>query len=679
MGFTLDIDTGGTFTDGFVVSGEDARIVKVPTTPHDLTICFLETINAAANAFDVTVEDFLFNADIIRFSNTIGTNTIIQRDGSKIGLLVSTGLAELAPTRDKTEKNPLVDADMVIELMEHTDQSGNVTQPPDQVQVLKAVQTLIDQGARGIVVSFANSHLNASNEKKVREIIKAEYPRDYLGSVSVFLSCDISAREGSTERLNSAVLNAYIHAKLARLLYKAGEDLRQKGYSKTLFIGHNNASVARVAKTRAINTYNSGPAAGLLGAREIGALYGFNNLISTDMGGTSFDIGSVKDGLASYSLEPDVEGFPCNLPMMAIKAIGTGGGSIAHLEEGKLKVGPQSAGALPGPACFNLGGTKATVTDANLVLGILDASFFLGGSMTLDIDKAREVIKRDIAEPLSLSIEQAAAKILEMVNRSMGEAVAIVAENFDVQNKPVIIAYGGAGGLHACGIASHSKTAKVIMTPFSSVSSAYSSSLMDAGHLYYCRVGFDFTMDLDKQALRNIIEQKWQEAVRDMRGEGFSEDKLTAELQLFVRVNSGHHDQLVKANIDFYEDKNNLSLTLSRAIQALEDCGEATDSGIRLETIALMVSAEVPHFKTPVLPERKIELSEAIKSHRPLYINSRAEFVNTPIYDREKLCRDMVIHGPALIESEMTSIWVIEGWKMNLDKFNNIVLEEVRR
>ncbi|HEC00973.1 MAG TPA: hydantoinase/oxoprolinase family protein [Sphingomonadales bacterium] len=677
MGYTLDIDTGGTFTDGFVVCDGEARIVKVPTTPHDLTICFMETIAAAADVFNVSVEDFLYDADIIRFSNTIGTNTIIQRDGSKIGLLVSKGMGSLSPTEDDTGKPPLIDPAMVIELDEVTDLSGTAIEQPDSVQTLKAVQILIDRGARGIVVSFANSHLNTANEKTVRKIIKAEYPRDYLGSVSVFLSSDISAREGLAERLNSAVLNAYIHAKLARLLYKAGEDLRQKGYRKTLFIGHNNASVARVAKTRAINTYNSGPAAGLLGAREIGALYGYDNLISTDMGGTSYDIGYVRGGQASYALEPDVEGFACNLPMMAIQALGTGGGSIAHIEDGSLKVGPQSAGALPGPACFNLGGAKPTVTDANLVLGVLDPDFFLGGSMKLDRDKARDVILRNVAEPLGLSIEEAAAQILETVNRGMGQAVANIAENFSAGEKPVVIAYGGAGGLHACGIAAEAQTSKVIMTPFSSVSSAYSSSLMDAGHLYYSRVSMEFSEDLDRNFLKNIIDQKWQEAVRDMRGEGFAEDKLTGELQLFVRSGKGKRDVLIMAPLNFYDDAVQLSDVLGRAALALTEAGEAVEAGIWLETIALMVTAEVPHYEMQELPENTANVAEAIKAHRPLYVSHTSDFIKTPIYDREKLGRDSVVEGPALVESDMTTILVMDGWKMTVDKFNNAVLEEV--
>lgn len=677
MGYTLDIDTGGTFTDGFVVKDGEARIVKVPTTPHDLTICFLETITAAADVFEVSVEDFLFDTDIIRFSNTIGTNTIIQRDGSKIGLLVSKGMGVIAPTQDGEGKSPLIEADMVIELGEATDSSGIIRDEPNVSEVLKAVQTLVDRGARGIVVSFGNSHLNAANEHAVRKMIKAEYPRDYLGSVSVFLSSDISARGGLVERLNSAVLNAYIHAKLARLLYKAGEDLRQKGYRRTLFIGHNNASVARVAKTRAINTYNSGPAAGLLGAREIGALYGIENLISTDMGGTSYDIGYVRGGQASYALEPDVEGFPCNLPMMAIQALGTGGGSIAHIEEGQLKVGPQSAGALPGPACFNLGGGKATVTDANLVLGVLDPDFFLGGSMKLDVEKARQVIQRDVAQPLGLTVEEAAAQILQTVNRGMGQAVAAVARNFSEGEELAVVAYGGAGGLHACGIAAEAKTPKVIMTPFSSVSSAYSSSLMDAGHLYYSRVGMPLSETMDCDKLDSLIEAKWKEAVRDMRGEGFDEDKLSGELQLFVRKPSGDNDVLITAPLGFYRQTDQLNEILAQAKAALIEAGEDVTEGLYLETIAVMAQAQVPHYQMQTLDKASAPADAAIKGHRPLYVASRSDFIKAPIYDREKLGRGSVVSGPALVESDKTTILVLEGWKMTVDQFNNAILEEV--
>ena len=387
MGYTIDIDTGGTFTDGFFVSGDRVEPVKVPTSPHDLTTCFLECIRAGADRFETTVEDLLYETDIIRFSNTIGTNTIIQRDGSRLGLLVSTGHENHAPTVSEDGKPPLVDSEMVMGLEEETAATGEVLKAPDAKAVMAKAQELIDRGARCLVVALTNSDANSENERLVRRTIKKEYPRDFLGSVPVFLSSDISGRPGERERINAAALNAYIHGKLVNMLYKAGEDLRRRMYHKNLFIVHNNHAVARVAKTRAINTYNSGPAAGLMGARVTGSAYGSDCIISADMGGTSFDLGYVQQDQVSYTLRPDVEGFRVNVPMVEIKAVGAGGGSIATVQEGVLQVGPQSAGALPGPVCFDLGGNEPTVTDADLLLGIFDPDYFLGGAMRLNLDK----------------------------------------------------------------------------------------------------------------------------------------------------------------------------------------------------------------------------------------------------------------------------------------------------
>jgi N-methylhydantoinase A len=206
-------------------------------------------------------------------------------------------------------------------------------------------------------------------------------------------------RSGEEERINAAVLNAYIHGKLVSMLYKAGEELRRRMYGKNLFIVHNNHAVARVAKTRAINTYNSGPAAGLMGARVTGLAYGADAVISADMGGTSFDLGYVQKGQVSYTLKPDVEGFRVNVPMVEIKAVGAGGGSIASVTDGTLRVGPRSAGALPGPVCFDLGGTEPTVTDADLILGIFDPEYFLGGAMKLNLEKARSAMAEKVAAP----------------------------------------------------------------------------------------------------------------------------------------------------------------------------------------------------------------------------------------------------------------------------------------
>lgn len=649
MAVTVDIDTGGTFTDGFIMRDGEVRTVKVPTTPHDLTVCFLECIEAGARALGCDISDFLYQTDIIRFSNTIGTNTIIQRNGAKIGLIVTRGREVLAPATDAEGKAPLVAPDMVIGLDEAVDETGAVVRSPDARAILEAAQTLIDRGARGLVIAFDRSDINPANERHVRAIIKSEYPRDYLGSVSTFLASDISARPGTGERINAAVLNAYIHGKLARLLYKAGEELRQRGYRGTLFIGHNNGAVARVAKTRAINTYNSGPTGGLYGAREVGRLYGLDTLISTDMGGTSFDIGHVANGQPSYALRPEVEGFACNLPMMAIEALGAGGGSIAAVRDGVLHVGPQSAGALPGPACFGLGGASATVTDANLVLGILDPDYFLGGGMKLDTGKARAAIESAVAGPLGLTVEQAAHAIRAKVEQAMGDAVGAVAERLGRPAGLPIVAYGGAGAIHAADIARIAGGDRVIITPFSAVSSAFGSSLMDVGHIYYRRVD-------DGAALAPMVAQMRAEAERDMRGEGFDPMASAAVLQLFWTGGEGSEEIITTVPVGADAEV------------------EATGPG-RLSSLAYFATAPIPHFAWSELPPATAGVETALRGRRDVWLGDGARSV--PVYDRDRMQRDHMVPGPAIVEAPQTTILVPDGWRLAVDRFNNAILERM--
>lgn len=671
MGVTVDIDTGGTFTDGFIVRGSEVRTVKVPTTPHDLTVCFLECIEAGARAFDCEPSEFLYETEIIRFSNTIGTNTIIQRNGAKIGLLVTKGLESLAPTVAEKDKAPLVDPDMVIGIDECVDDQGHLVRSPDSQEILHAAQTLIDRGARGLVIAFAHSDLNPENERRIRAVIKSEYPRDYLGSVSTFLASDISARPGTQERINAAVLNAYIHSKLARLLYKAGEELRQRGYRGTLFIGHNNGAVARVAKTRAINTYNSGPTGGLYGAREVGRLYGIDTLISTDMGGTSFDIGYVLNGQPSYSLKPEVEGFACNLPMMAIDALGAGGGSIAEVREGKLFVGPQSAGALPGPACFGLGGTKATVTDANLVLGILDADYFLGGGMKLDAAKARAAIEQAVAQPLGISIEDAALAIKQTVEQSMGDAVGAVAEKLGRPEKLPVIAYGGAGAIHAADIARIAGIDRVIITPFSAVSSAFGSSLMDVGHIYTRRVDRLVESAADLKALAPVVEDMRGEAIRDMRGEGFDASESEATLQLFWTRSDGS-EIVTNAPAAILANEDAASAALMAARDGIGEAGPA-----RLSSVSYFSTVAVPHYQWSELPQPSASVDQALRGDRKALLDAQAGMQPVPVYDRAKLMRGHSVKGPAIVESAQTTILVPATWTLAVDQFNNTVLERM--
>ena len=678
MGYTIDIDTGGTFTDGFLVHGDQVKTVKVPTTPHDLTVCFIECIKSGACAFGVAVEDLLYETDILRFSNTIGTNTIIQRDGSKVGLLVTKGREHLAPTAAHDGKSPLVLPDMVLGIEEAVTAEGNVLKSPDEAQALAVAQELIDRGARCLVVALTNSEANPANERLLRQVVKQEYPRDYLGSVPVFLSSDISLRSGEAERINAAVLNAYIHGKLVRLLYKAGEELRQRLYRNNLFIVHNNGAVARVAKTRAINTYNSGPVAGLLGARLIGTLYGIHDLISADMGGTSFDIGYVRQGQVAFTVSPDVEGFAVNVPMLAINALGAGGGSIASVKDGELRVGPQSAGALPGPVCFDLGGTEPTVTDADLILGILDPEYFLGGTIKINRAKAAKAMEEKIATPLGISAEEAALRVKQTIDAAMGQGIKKLREKLWGNETPLLVVYGGAGPMHCCDFARIGGLGKIVITPFSGVFSAFSSSTMDVGHIYYRGAITALGEGSDGAALSLAVAAMKREAVRDMRGEGFAADGLVFGLELFFQsADGGQEVKVVVTDLSFLEDPLGIKRVFDQARGLLAAAGKQASGNLILATISLTVQAAVPHYHIAEIPCALESADNARKGSRPVYLGSSTGKVEVPVYERCRLTRGHALEGPAIVESETTTLLVSSGWRLKIDQLNNALLEEV--
>ncbi|MBI5585355.1 MAG: hydantoinase/oxoprolinase family protein [Deltaproteobacteria bacterium] len=678
MGFTIDIDTGGTFTDGFFVQDQQIKTVKVPTTPHDLTLCFLNCLGAGAERFGVAVEDLLYQTDIIRFSNTIGTNTIIQRDGSKVGLLVTSGKEALAPTAPEMGRKPLVEPDMVLGVEEGISPAGTVLQSPDEKKVMAAAQTLIDRGARCLVVALANAEINPLNEQAVRQTIKKEYSSDYLGAVPVFLSADITGRSGLGERINTAVLNAYIHAKLVRLLYKANEELRQRLYHRNLFIVHNNGTVARVAKTRAINTYNSGPVAGLLGARLVGQRYGARDLISIDMGGTSFDLGYVRRDQPSYTLRAEIEGFPVNLPMLAIRAIGAGGGSIASVQGDRLQVGPQSAGALPGPVCFDLGGGEPTVTDADLVLGILDPQYFLGGTFPLQLEKARKALQEKVADPLGLTPEKAAWAIKDQIDRAMGLEVRRLREEVwpSGAEAPLLVVYGGAGPAHCVSVARIAGMKKIIITPFSAVFSAFSSSGMDVGHLYSRRLDQPLDSRTDWARLTELVASLKKEAQRDMRGEGFPWDRVQVRLELFLREETTGREIKLEAEENFYQDQSQTARLMQQAAQAFGLSGNG-GQGLSLATVALVAQAAVEHPELAPEAPAAAPVEQARKGSRVVILDESGAGREIPVYDRALLGSGQGFAGPAVIESEQTTLLVPGGWKISFDQYNNALLEEV--
>ena len=410
---TVGIDTGGTFTDVFINS-DDSRGARSACRPRTRsTVCFADAIRASAEALELPLEQFLRQAEVIRFSSTIGTNTVLTHTGPRLGLIVTAGAQEnLYGAADGDAIHEFIPVDGVAEIDEETRPNGEVGQEPDPEQLATVVRDLLERGARLLVVSLRNASANPANERAVQRIIDDSYPRHYLGALPVLLSTQVGATFDDARRTASAVVNGYMHQKLATSLYRAEDDLRRGGFRHPLLIVNTDGGATRVAKTRALSTYQSGPTGGVYASALLCRELGIENAITADVGGTSTDVGLIAGGEPVLRESVEVGGVSVLQASVELLSFAIGGGSIARAREGRLELGPESAGATPGPACFGLGGREPTPTDAWLVLGYLDPDYYLGGQKRLDVDLARRALAT-LAEPLGLSVEQAALAVCD--------------------------------------------------------------------------------------------------------------------------------------------------------------------------------------------------------------------------------------------------------------------------
>ncbi|MBB4660627.1 hydantoinase/oxoprolinase family protein [Conexibacter arvalis] len=605
MATTIDIDTGGTFTDGFVVRDGVPHTVKVLTTPHDFAVCFREVIAAAADAVDLSVPELLRETRCVRYATTVGTNALIQRRGPRLGAVLDTGAGAGDPAR--WGAGVLVDAAMVAPAPD-----GEVARDGDAAeQIVGAARRLLAEGARSLVVSLDGERSQAV-EARVRELFEEAFPRHCLDTVPLLLGSELTDDPDPARRAATALFNAYVHPDVADYLYRAEDFLRDNGYDRPLLIVHNSGGVSRVARTVAARTFNSGPMAGLLGARALARALDLGDLVTLDMGGTSIDVAFVgperlpmrEHGLVDETVE-------ISLPLPEILGLGAGGGSIAWLDDGELRVGPRSAGAKPGPACFGLGGTEPTLTDADVVLGVLRPERFMGGGMAIDVDAAARAVAT-IAEPLGIGVEQAASRIRATVHRDVAERLAAELRARDLEPGAVTaLAFGGNGATHGAEIADLAGLERMVVVPFSPVFSAFGASTADVAHRHEARA--------DGGAGAEELRSR---ALRDMRGEGYAPDEVRVEV----------------AEVE----RDGVAWTVVEATAALG--GGVPDRG-------LPTAAHEP----PPAATREVRWSEA-------------EAVATAVLDRERAAAEGVVAGPALVDAPMTTCVVPAGWQMETDE-----------
>jgi len=710
MGFRINIDIGGTFTDFFATQeGDRGCITKVPTTHYDLSVGFKKGIQDLARLHGCDYSSFLTRTDEVRYCTTLGTNSLIERTGPKLGLITTAGFEDtiyLGRARSwadglHTQENkdlariqkpaPLVPRDMVVGVRERIDSSGNVVAPLSRREVLEKLQALVDRGAMGFVICLLWSFVNPQHEQMIKEIIEQEYPEDYLGSMSITLSSEVSAKCGEYTRFVTAIVNAYIHGLMAEELNKLVNELRDGGYKRPLILVHNTGGMKKVSRTKAVFTHNAGPVAGLHGALCTGRRYGNENIIFTDMGGTSYDIGVITGGrLRTYDFIPVIDRWRTNIPAIEIKSIGAGGGSIARLNrlmDNALEVGPRSAGSMPGPACYDQGGTEPTVTDADMVLGYLNPENYLGGKMLLDPDLSAQAIEDIIAAPLNIDILEAASRIRRIVDAYMGQEVfkEVVLKGHDPRTM-VLFACGGAGATHACTIAPYLGVGRIIVPSTSPVFGAYGASTVNVQQVWersrtikiYQWATQSYTDDT--ASFNSVVNELKDLAVRDLRLEGFREDQICFRLELDMRYGMQYNlTKIISPCLNVATPGDYKDICDSFAAQyAAVYSPEATfpQGGINVECFYLTAFVEMPERVVEPLPlQGTAPLSGACSKSRKAYWSSLGGLADAPVFIFEELNPGNAVTGPAIVEAQDTTFVVDPGWRFSLDQYRNGVLE----
>lgn len=708
MSYAIDADVGGTFMD-FFISGNGRHVTsKVPTTTYELGVSFLRGIEDCAAKLDKSPEELLADTETIRYSTTIGTNAMLQRKGPNLGLITTTGYEDVifigrgrqwadgmpaADIKDMTriEKPfPLIPRKMVVGIRERIDCFGNIIAPLVKDEVLEKIRYLVDNGARGFVICLLWSFLNPTHEREIKRIIEEEYPETYLGNMPIILSSEISPKEGEYTRTMTALVDGYMHSELVEELSSLGESLRERGYIKPMLLVHNTGGSKKVSRTKAVNTHNASPVAGLSGALYMSKLYDLPNVIYTDVGGTSFDIGLIARGtLPFYDLFPVIDRWQTQLRTIETTSIGAGGGSIAWLNPllaNRLEVGPMSAGAMPGPACYDLGGEEATVTDADLVLSYIDPNYYLGGKMKLNNTKALKAIK-EIADKIDTSEVETAAMIKRVADAKMGQEIfkRVALGGYDPKEF-TLFACGGAGPTHCCGFAPPAGLTRILTAPFSPVFGAFGGSTLDVKHLYdksrHIKV-FDFTTQKyfsDFEVFNSVVKELQDSAIKDMILEGFSEEQVIFTLELEMRYGTQYNYTRVESPIALINNEDDVR-KLCDTFTGIYGKNYGPESafpqgGIDIETFMLTALVPVAHFFIKEYDlEGTVPDKEALRAEREAYWEELGGYQKTNIYSLGGLKAGNTIDGPAIIEAENTTYVIAPAWKYTMDRYLNGIIE----
>ena len=683
----LGFDIGGTFTD-FVLQEMNAGAVfvgKELTTPRDPS----EGVVRGLAALLATARVRLADVDQIVHGTTLGANLVIERRGARTFLVTTRGFRDVLEIQRQFRYNlndffldkhpPLIPRDQIVEVTERVQADGRVHVPLDEAEARAALVACRDAGAEAVAVAFLHSYANPAHEAAIRELAG-----EILPGLPVVLSSDVSPQYREYERTNTTVVNAYITPRFAQYLHALRARLAALGFARRLYVMQNNGGIATAETAAAfpVRSLDSGPAAGAILAAHIGRLTGHEDLIAFDMGGTTAKAALIERSVPASTDQLEVDmigmrkgsGLPVQVPSVDLVEIGAGGGSRAHIERGLLRVGPDSAGADPGPACYGLGGLEPTVTDANLVLGYLDAGFFLGGARRLDVAAATAAIETHVAKPLGVSVVEAAWGIHQLVTLNMEGAIRVVSigRGKDPRNL-ACVTFGGAGPIHGARLARSLGVARVIVPFAAGVASAM--GLLTA----------DPRFDLARTFVAALGAAPWEEInalYAAMEADGAAQITATGLAGQWrtrrlaeVRYAGQGHELSVEIPAGRLGPESLAAIERAHAAVYASRYGYAEAPGTPLEATnwKLEISCGVPAMA--MSGAAPVAGGSVAKKPRPVYFPECGGFVDCRVHDRYRLAPGVAVKGPAVIEERETTVILLPGDEAVVDRHRNLVVE----
>jgi len=699
MEYKIGIDVGGTFTD-FLLTSKDgsSEIYKVLSTPDDPSIGLMEGLAEMAKARNISLNEFIKDVETIVHGTTVTTNAVLTRRGAKTGLLTTKGLRDALEMRRGireeqynnryTNVEPLVPRHLRFPVEERLDYKGDIVAPLKKKDVLDAAKLFKKEGIEAIAICFMNSFANDNHESMAEKIIKEKFCSDLVessdgldkSSTYITVSSSFFPSIRFYDRISTTVLNSYVGPILKSYIKSLIKKLKDVGFDGILLIMQSNGGVVspQIAMDKAALTLLSGPAAGPVAGIEYTSVQGYDDCLTIDMGGTSFDAALIKDKTPLVTTEGEINRLRIALPMLGIVTIGAGGGSIGWVDEGGLlRMGPQSAGSKPGPACYDLGGELPTCTDADLVLGYLDEDFFAGGKIPLNHERAERTIKEKIADPLGMNVVEAAAGMYRVINVNMASGVREVSvkRGHDPREFPLVVA-GGAGPVHACMIALELEIPVMVIPKESSIFCAAGMLMSDLKH-NFVRTYSTSLNKLNKRKFRSLFNEMRKEATELLKSENIPEGSIQHIYSLDMRYVKQYHEVNVEMTKDELERGNIESVATKFHPEHNRLYGYSLEEvGTPIELINLRLTSTGKTIKPKFKKEEydKLDSSRALKKKRKVYLPLKGAFEEVPVYDGHKLRYGNRVEGPAVIEQVNTTTFVTPEYNILCDKYGSYTM-----